>query len=365
MTDAQKWLALALVAVGGWLLYLLAPILTPFMVAGLLAYLADPLVDQMENRGLPRTGAVVVVFSGLVALLLMLALLLIPVLDHQIRALVGQVPVYIDWISRALVPVVAEHLDLEPDGSVLEALKDSVREHWQQAGGITAGVVSSVTRSGLALAGWVANLALMPVVTFYLLRDWDRLVEGIRELLPRSREDTVVALARESDEVLAGFLRGQFLVMLALGLVYATGLWLAGLDLAFLIGLIAGLVSFVPYLGFILGVVLAGVAVVVQTGEAFSLLPVVGVFLAGQILESVVLTPWLVGDRIGLHPVAVIFAVLAGGQLFGFLGVLLALPAAAVLAVLVRHAHHRYLESHLYRRTGPERAPQTGPADGG
>ena len=365
MTDAQKWLALALLVAGGWLLYLLAPILTPFMVAALLAYLADPLVDRIELRGLPRTGAVVVVFSGLLIIILLLVLLLIPILDHQIRALAGQLPAYIDWVSGSLAPIVAERLGVEVDGAALETLKQSIREHWRQAGGIAAGMVSSISRSGLMLAGWMANLVLIPVVTFYLLRDWDRLMEGIRELLPRSREDTVVGLARESDEVLAGFLRGQFLVMLALGIVYAVGLWLVGLDLAFLIGLIAGLVSFVPYLGFILGVVLAGAAVVVQTGEALSLLPVIVVFMVGQMLEGMVLTPWLVGDRIGLHPVAVIFAVLAGGQLFGLLGVLLALPVAAVLAVFVRHAHQRYLESRLYREAGEEEAPAEGASGAG
>ena len=350
MTDAQKWLALALVAGGGWLLYLLAPVLTPFMVAALLAYLGDPLVDRIEAHRVPRSAAVAIVFVGLVVALLLLILLLIPALDSQVRALVAQLPRYIDWLGQHLLPAVAQWLGVEPDWSVLESLKSSIREHWRQAGGIAAGVAGYVSRSGLALVGWAANLVLIPVVTFYLLRDWDRLVEGVRELLPRAREATIVELTRESDEVLAGFLRGQFLVMLSLGAVYAFGLWLAGLDLAFLVGLIAGLVSFVPYLGFILGVLLAGIAMLVQTGSVFDLIPVVGVFAVGQVLESVLFTPLLVGDRIGLHPVAVIFAVLAGGKLFGFLGVLLALPAAAVIGVFVRHAHQRYLESDLYRQ---------------
>ncbi|MFA9461048.1 AI-2E family transporter [Thiohalorhabdus sp. Cl-TMA] len=354
MTDAQKWLILAGTVAVGWLLYLLAPILTPFLVAALLAYLGDPLVDRIEARGTARTVAVGIVFMILVAGLLALVLLLIPLLDHQVRSLIRQLPDYIAWVQNALLPFLATNLGLEPDGSTLEALKQSVQENWQEAGGIAAGLVSSISRSGLALVGWMANLLLIPVVTFYLLRDWDHLVAGVRDLFPRPYVETVSKLARESDEVLAGFLRGQFLVMLGLGGVYAVGLWLAGLNLAFLVGLVAGLVSFVPYLGFILGMLMAGIAMIVQTGSPLDLLLVLAVFTAGQVLESVLFQPLLVGDRIGLHPVAVIFAVLAGGQLFGFVGVLLGLPAAAVIAVFVRHAHERYLESQLYHQGAEE-----------
>jgi len=355
LSDAQKWLALALAVGGAWFIYLLAPILVPFMVAALLAYLGDPLVDRLEERGMSRTLGVSVVFAGLLLLFLALILLLIPLLDAQIRTLVDRVPAYFAWLENAVLPWLAAHLNLDPDMSALDALRDSIRDHWRRAGGIAARVVQSVSSSGLVLVGWAANLVLIPVVTFYLLRDWDRLMAGIRGLLPRAWEPTVVQLTRESDEVLAGFLRGQLLVMLALGVIYAGGLWLAGLELAFLVGLVAGLVSFVPYLGFILGVVLATAAMLVQTGgDLMALLPVLGVFLVGQVIETTFLTPLLVGDRIGLHPVAVIFAVLAGGQLFGFLGVLLGLPVAAVLAVLVRHAHQHYLASDLYRDTGEE-----------
>ncbi|MEF8793710.1 AI-2E family transporter [Thiohalorhabdus sp.] len=356
MTDAQKWLAaLALVVAGGWLLYLLAPVLTPFLVAALLAYLGDPLVDRLEGRGMGRTLGVVVVFVGLVALFLVLILLLLPLLDTQIRTLVARVPAYFAWMENVVVPWLAAHLNLDPDMSALDTLRDSIQNHWRSAGGLAARVVDAISRSGLVLVGWAFNLVLIPVVTFYLLRDWDRLIAGIRGLLPRAWEDPVVQMTRESDEVLAGFLRGQLLVMLALGVIYAGGLWLAGLELAFLVGLVAGLVSFVPYLGFILGVVLATAAMLVQTGgDLMALVPVVGVFLVGQVIETMVLTPLLVGDRVGLHPVAVIFAVLAGGQLFGFIGVLLALPVAAVAAVFVRHAHRRYLASDIYRDRGEE-----------
>jgi predicted PurR-regulated permease PerM len=185
-------------------------------------------------------------------------------------------------------------------------------------------------------------------VTFYLLRDWDQLVANVRELLPRAIEPRVSAIAAEIDAVLAQFLRGQLTVMAALALIYTVGLWLAGLELAFSIGVIAGLVSFVPYLGVIVGVLLAGVAALLQYQDALHLLAVIAVFGVGQLLEGMVLSPLLVGDRIGLHPVAVIFAVMAGGQLFGFFGVLLALPVAAAIVVLLRHSHGEYVRSELY-----------------
>jgi len=358
MTDLQKALALLLAGLGGWLLYLLGPILTPFLVAGLLAYLGDPIVDRIEARRVPRGAAVAVVFLGLFALLGLLLFLLIPLIDSQIRTLVANLPVYLERIEGLVAPWLRERFGLEPGASALKVLGESVRAHWQEAGGVAAAVAAHVSRSGMALIGWAANLVLIPVVTFYLLRDWDRLLQGLRSLLPRSREATVVQLARETDEVLGAFLRGQLLVMLALGGFYATGLWLVGLDLAFLIGGLAGLVNFVPYLGFILGVLLAEIAMGVQTGQPLDMALVLAVFAFGQVLEGSVLTPLLVGDRIGLHPVAVIFAVLAGGQLFGFVGVLLALPAAAVLAVFVRHAHRRYLRSAFYR--SPEEASTQG-----
>jgi predicted PurR-regulated permease PerM len=205
--------------------------------------------------------------------------------------------------------------------------------------------------------GWFANLVLIPVVTFYLLRDWDRIVQGVHESLPRSWEPTVVRLVRECDEVIGAFIRGQLLVMLALGACYTVGLLLVGLDLALLIGTLAGLASVVPYLGLVLGLGAASIAALVQFGEWLPVAWVVAVFLVAQLAEGMYLTPRLVGDRIGMHPVLVIFAVMAGGQLFGFTGVLLGLPVAAVVLVLLRHVHERYRASSLYGE------PETDPFD--
>ncbi len=345
------WLIAVLAA--GILIYLLAPVLTPFVVAALLAYLGDPLVDRLERLRigrwrLGRTGGVIVVFFSLLLLLAVALLLLVPLLEKQISRLISQVPGYVEWLQEVAVPWLSDRLGITVPSLDSAQLTEMFKENWQGAGGIAAGIWSGVSKSGMALIGWLINLFLIPVVAFYLMRDWDRLIDRIRALIPRPAEPTVSRLARESDQVLGGFLRGQLLVMLALATIYSVGLTLAGVELALLIGVIAGLISFVPYLGTIVGVGMGAAASLFQVGELWHLVAVLAVFSVGQIAESVVLQPLLIGDRIGLHPVAVIFAVLAGGQLFGFLGILLALPVAAVLMVLLRYLHQRYENSVVY-----------------
>ncbi len=356
--EATLWLVLGGVAGAGFLLYLLAPILTPFLIAALFAYLGDPLADRLQVWGRSRTLAVIVVFAGMLLVLAVALLVLVPVLENQLTKLISKVPGYLEWITNEVVPRLSTLFGVElarPDPAVLKTMLGA---HWQEAGGAVAGLLGYVTQSGTAVVAWLANLVLIPVIGFYLLRDWDALVAHIRDLLPRSLEPAVVRLAEESDEVLGAFIRGQLLVMLALGTIYSLGLWLVGLEFALLVGMLAGLVSFVPYLGFVVGIVVAGIAILVQTQDPIQLLPVAAVFGVGQLLEGTVLTPLLVGDRIGLHPVAVIFAVLAGGQLFGFFGVLLALPVAAVLAVLIRHAHRGYVGSALYGPRSDDGQPE-------
>jgi predicted PurR-regulated permease PerM len=348
MSDSQKWLLLALSIFAGILIYLLGPVLTPFLIAALLAYLGDPVVDWMEVRGLPRTAAVGGVFVMLMLLLVSLPLLLVPALEGQLSALIKGLPGYLQWLQEHLAPWLHQTLGIDPAVLDWARLKTAVQEHWMKFGGLAGGVVDWVSASGLALVGLFANVVLVPVVAFYLLRDWDGLLTQIRDILPRRLELGTVRLASECDEVLGAFLRGQLLVMLALAIVYSLGLWIVGLELALLIGLLAGLVSFVPYLGFIVGIFAASIAAILQFQELTYLLPVFAVFAVGQALEGMVLTPKLVGDRIGLHPVAVIFAVMAGGQLFGFVGVLIALPVAAVVMVWLRHLHQTYTQSSLY-----------------
>ncbi|KAB7627291.1 AI-2E family transporter [Alkalilimnicola sp. S0819] len=349
MTTSTRpfWLAGGLL-LAGLLIYLLQPILTPFLVAALFAYLGDPVTDRLEAWGLGRTTAVLVVFTALSLTVLLVLLLLLPLLGEQLRYLQSRLPLILDWLQSTALPWLQARLSLDPELFQFERLRGIVLENPGQTSDVLGLITSRLTSSGLALAAWLANLALIPVVTFYLLRDWDLLMARLRALLPSRAQDTTLKLARECDEVLSAFLRGQLLVMAALALLYSSGLWLLGLELALLIGVIAGLVNIVPYLGFIVGIIAATVAAWFQFGAAWQLFAVWGVFLLGQVLEGSVLTPLLVGDRIGLHPVAVIFAVLAGGELFGFVGILLALPVAAVLMVLLRHTHALYLRSDLY-----------------
>jgi predicted PurR-regulated permease PerM len=348
LSDSQKWLILALLVLTGWLIYLLAPVLTPFLIGMLLAYLGDPLVDRLERVGLSRTVSVLIVFLGMLLFGFATVLVVLPALQVQIAILIQNIPAVIDWIQRWLLPKMSAVLSTEGSPIDVEAVKAALMGHWQEVGSLAKNIMVHIGRSGQLIAGWITYLLLIPVVTFYLLRDWDLLVAAVRDLLPRSVEPTVAKLAREIDSVLAEFLRGQLTVMAALATIYIVGLSLAGLELAFIVGLLAGVVSFVPYLGVIVGVIVAGLAALVQYHDVIHVVGVAAVFVVGQLLEGMVLSPLLVGDRIGLHPVAVIFAVLAGGQLFGFLGVLLALPVAAVIIVLLRHSKQEYQQSELY-----------------
>ncbi|KXS39047.1 AI-2E family transporter [Modicisalibacter tunisiensis] len=346
MTRQHIWILLGLAAVL-WLLVLLEPILMPFFISMILAYLGDPLTDWLEARGLSRRLAVSVVFLVLSLALGLAVLVMVPLLGRQLGQLIDALPAIFNWVQGTVLPWVREvsGIDLSTD---FESLRQALMANWKETGTFAAGLLARVSRSGLALALWVANLALIPVVTFYLLLDWDRIKAQVRDLLPRRLEPTVTRLALECDEVLSAFLRGQLLVMLSLGIVYAVGLTLAGIQFGVLIGLLAGLASIVPYLGVIVGLAVAALVAFFQYGDLVHLLGVGAIFAVGQILEGVVLQPLLLGDKIGLHPVAVIFAVMAGGQLFGFTGVLLALPVAAVIMVVLRHLHERYKNSQLY-----------------
>ena len=358
MSESRPWFLLALAVLLGLLVYRLAPVITPFAISAGLAYLGDPLVDRLERLKffkwpINRTVSVVLVFVLMTAVVGLLLLIVLPLLIEQVRHLVERVPEMADWLVGTAVPWVQAQLGLESIDWDTVVLVETAREYWKEAGSALLGVMGSVSRGGQAALTWIMNLVLIPVVTFYLLLDWDKLVEGIRQLLPRSIEPRVSGLAREIDEVLGAFIRGQLLVRVALGLIYAIGLWTVGLDLAFIIGMGAGLLSIVPYLGAFLGVIAAVIAALFQFQDALHVVLVLLVFGVGQSLESMFLTPKLVGDRIGLHPVTVIFAVLAGGQLAGFLGILLALPVAAALNVLVKHLHQKYRGSQLYSRGRP------------
>ncbi|HSM11001.1 MAG TPA: AI-2E family transporter [Lysobacter sp.] len=355
-----QWTA---VAVGVfWLLWLLAPILTPFVLAAMLGWLGDPLVDRLERAGRSRNLAVVLVFVAMTLLVLLGLGLLVPMLERQIGVLVDSLPGYRDWLMSTALPWVEAATGIEITSWLdFNRLGELLRSNWEQAGGMASVLLGYMSRSGFAVLALVTNVVLLPVIAFFFLRDWDVLVMRAASLVPRDHLATVSRLARESSDVLGGFLRGQFLVMLILGVMYGFGLWLVGLDLGILIGIIAGLLTFVPYLGPASGIVLGCIAALVQYGDWKHVAGVLVVFGIGQVIESYWLTPKLVGDRIGLHPVAVIFAVLAGGQLFGFLGMLLALPVAAVANVLLHYAQERYTQSRLYAGEPPAILMQDAP----
>ena len=349
MTDTRRWIGWGAGVLLCVLVYLLHPILSPFLVGILLAYLFDPLVDRLENVGLSRTWGVIAVFALFTLVLMALLLVLVPMLAKQLYRLYELAPQMLDWLQHTAMPWVQARLGLGDGFWKFDKVKAAISEHMGQTTDIVSAVLAQATASGLALMGWLANLVLIPVVSFYLLRDWDLMLAKIRSFLPRRSEPRIVALAGECHDVLGAFVRGQLLVMLALGGIYASGLMLVGLELGLLIGLIAGLAAIVPYMGFVIGIGAALVAGLFQFGgDLYPLIGIVAVFMIGQALEGMVLTPLLVGDRIGLHPVAVIFAILAGGELFGFTGVLLALPVAAVIMVLVRHVRDLYKESDIY-----------------
>ncbi|ATJ83041.1 AI-2E family transporter [Halomonas beimenensis] len=343
----QGWILAVLAAIGLWFFISIEPVLMPFFVSMVLAYLGDPLADRLEELGLSRRLSVSVVFLLLSLVIVLTLVLVIPMLGRQLGQLIELLPAALDWGQTSLVPRIRALTGIDL-GTDFDQMRQALLDNWRETGTFAASLLAQVSRSGLALAAWVGNLALIPVVTFYLLLDWDILVAKVRASLPRHWEPAAVHLARECDEVLAAFLRGQLIVMLCLGIIYAVGLTLLGVKFGLLIGLLSGLASIVPYLGVIVGIGIAGLVAFFQFGDPLMLLAVGGVFGFGQLVESTVLQPKLLGDKIGLHPVAVIFAVLAGGQLFGFTGVLLALPVAAVVMVVLRYLHAHYKNSTLY-----------------
>jgi predicted PurR-regulated permease PerM len=332
------------IALTGWVFYLLAPVLTPFVASALLAYMGDPLADRLQKLKMPRTVAVVLVFLITFIVLALLVLLVGPLIKTQVTALFQALPDIVRKAEEVWLPSISGWLNLDMGDDV--GVGAFLARYSEMVGSWSGKILLSVSKSGGVLAAAVLSIFLIPILTFYLLRDWDLILLHVGALVPESQRDTVFQLARETDEVLSAFLRGQILVMSALALIYSIGLGLVGLKFAVAIGVVSGLVSFVPYLGLVFGIALASLTVALEPNPLWQLVGVVATFSIAQFIEGSMLTPKLVGDRIGLHPVIIIFAVAAGGQLFGFFGILLALPAAAVLSVLVRFAYERYLKEH-------------------
>lgn len=339
-------------------LWLLHDILLPFVVGAAVAYFFNPVVARLQTWGLSRTLATATTTVFAVILVIGVIVAVLPPLVGQAQHLIAKAPEYITRATARLQPLV-EPLR-EKFGGVLglgtgtaaEDLQSEAAKWSGEALGFVGGLLASLARRGVAIINLLGLLFITPVVTFYLLRDWERLLGNLDHWLPRENADTIRQLAHDSDAAIAGYVRGQALVCLCLALIYSIGLSLAGLEFGFVIGLIAGMISFIPFVGTMVGAVLAlGMALAQFPPDWIGVAKVGVVFLIGHLLESNFLSPKLVGDRVGLHPVWIMFALLAGGALFGFVGVLIAVPVAAMAGVLVRHLLGRYLASGLYRGT--------------
>lgn len=345
---AMQWPIFAIVAAA--LLYLLSPILAPFVAAGILAYICNPLVRLMGLYKIPRTLSVLSVMGGLLLLFVSLLLIMLPLLEKEISLFVTRLPEWVEVARVHLLPQLQRWfgISLEWDS---QTLKNLLASNWRDAGGVAGKLLPWLGGGGGAIINLLLNLLLIPMAMFYLLRDWDAVGARLDELIPRRHHTRIRQIAGEVDGVLAEFLRGQLSVMLLMGVYYVSVLWLVGLEFALPVGIIAGVLIFVPYLGAVIGLTLATLAAVMQLPDFGGVLWVWVVFGVGQLLEGFVVTPWLVGDRIGLHPLMVIFALLAFGQLLGFFGLLLALPMSAILLVALRHGKVWYLSSEMYGKS--------------
>lgn len=355
-TDEQKqtalWLGLGLLLVA--LMVALGPILTPFIASAILAYALNPGVDWLARRRIgrypfPRALAVLVVILLLVFAILAVILIVVPVLRKELPLLQDQIPSFLNKLEGVIGPHLQDFgINVRLDGT---GIKEMLAKQLSTSGDeIWTSVLSSVKVGGIAVLGWLATLLLVPVVLFYLLDDWHAIVARMGRLVPRRWQGKIANMTQEVDSLLAQYLRGQLLVMLVLAIYYSTGLAIARFDVALPVGIITGLLVFIPYVGFGLGLALALIAAMLQFSGLHGLIAVAIVYGIGQVLESFILTPRLVGERIGLHPLVVIFALMAFGQLFGFVGILLALPCSAVISVVVKHVRANYLNSSFYQR---------------
>ena len=339
------WLAMAAIIVVT--VYLLAPVLTPFLLAAILAYVCQPTVLWLCRHRLPRSLAVAIVMLLEFLLLALAALTVLPLFVKEISLLVRELPAFLDKANAVIAPWARQHagITLSLDSA---SLREWLSNSLQGVDGLGMKIFTSLRIGGLGLLGVFATAVLVPVVQFYLMRDWEPMLERIDSLIPRAWHARITTLVSEADHALAQYLHGQILVILVMSVFYAAGLWLTGLEFFLPIGIVTGVLVFVPYVGAAVGFVLATLAAVMQFPDWTGLAWVWVVFGLGQALEGNVVTPKLVGERIGLHPIAVIFALLAFGQVFGFLGLLLALPASAVLLVALRQLRARYLSSRFY-----------------
>lgn len=331
------------------LIYYLSAILLPFVAGMAIAYFLDPFCDRLEERGCSRTLATTIVAIGFSLVVLLLLGLIVPTAVIQLSDFIARIPQYLSSLQE-MVKVIGERLD----GSFWEDMIKRARQASSESSGqlteVLWSTLSGIWSGGMALINLLSLLFLTPVVSFFLLRDWDKLVQRIDSWLPRRQAPTIRQLAGEADDILAAWVRGVLMVCVILATFYSVSLTLVGLQSGLVVGMISGFLSFIPFVGALTGFVLSVGLALLQFDSLLPVIVVAAVYGIGQVAEGNFLTPMLVGDRVGLHPVLAIFAFLAGGALFGFTGVMLALPVAAVMGVLARHGLKRYLDSSLYRK---------------
>jgi predicted PurR-regulated permease PerM len=341
------WWALGVIVAFGLLFWLLGPIMTPFVLGGVIAYVGHPLVARLERKKVPRAlGAVVVILLGLAAIV-GLVFIVIPLAQAEIAQLANRIPALLAKAQEVWLPALNAKYGISVNLDVSQ-IRSWLTENLSDVGAIAAKVAKSLHVGGLAVLGFLATALLTPLVTFYLLKDWPQLTRSLTDLIPRGLLPSVQSFAQEINTVIAEFLRGQFAVMAALAVFYAVGLKIVGLEHGIAIGILTGLLVFIPYIGFGLGLILAIVAALTQFATLGPLVGVAIVYGLGQVIEGFYLTPRLVGERVGLHPLAVLFALMAFGQLFGFVGVLVAVPASAILLVALRNVRKAYIGSEVY-----------------
>lgn len=335
------------------LLVFLSEVLFPFVAGFAIAYFLDPVCDKLERAGMSRTWATVLVTAMFFILFILALALLVPVLYGQLVQFLNNLPGYAATIQAKAKPLIeTAHTYLSTEAKPFE-VDTFVKEHLGDVAKIAVGVLGKFMGGLQVTFNIISLFVITPVVAFYLLRDWDNIVERVDSWLPRAHVETIREQARLVDDTLAGFLRGQFIVCLLLGVFYGVGLSLVGLEFGLVVGLGTGLVSFVPYFGMLIGFVVGVALAIAQFDSWQPIAMVVGVFVAGQVIEGNFLTPKLVGDRVNLHAVWIMFALLVGGALFGFVGILLAVPVAAVIGVLARFSLSQYRQSALYLGTTP------------
>jgi predicted PurR-regulated permease PerM len=342
---------LAAIALLFGVIYLLSPVVLPFVMAFFIAYLFSPVVAVLHRWYLPRWLSISIVFILIMIVMVLIGWYVVPMAWAQLLYARDHIPEMVYWINETFLPWASTTFNLEPMQVNTDEISKIIMDYVQTNYSVDniQEMLLRLAQSGLNFIQIGATLILVPIVTFYFLLDWEKMLQNLRRMIPRQSEANVVQIAQECHSVLGAFVKGQFLVMILLGLVYAVGLQLIGIHVGLIIGIVAGIASIIPYLGFAVGIIAAVVATFLQFGVDWVQLALVGlVFMIGQAVEGYILQPFLLGDKIGLSPVAVVFAVLAGAQLFGFVGMLIALPVAAVIVVLLRHLRDSYEKSAWY-----------------